>query len=80
VQAPRGRFAASGAACGAQGCVITGEELEPGPAGDFFDGMNLNGSPATTGVVLRWAPATGLRLLRTSPLPRGVVQPVVAIP
>ncbi len=80
VWAPRGRYATSGAACDAKGCVITGEELEPGQAGDFFDGMNLNGAPATTGVVLKWAPATGLRLFRPSPLPAGVAQPVVAIP
>jgi hypothetical protein len=80
VPVPRGRFATTGAACSTLGCVITGEEFEPGPADDFIDGMNWNGSPAATGVVLRWAPVVGLRLLSTPPLPQGVAQPVVDIP
>ncbi len=80
VRSPRGRFAVSGAACGAKGCVMTGEDLEPGPAGDFFEDVNWNGSPATTGVVLTWTPTGELHLLRTLPLPSGVAQPVLNLP
>jgi hypothetical protein len=59
---------------------MTGEDLEPGPAGDFFEDVNWNGSPATTGVVLTWTPTGELHLLRTLPLPSGVAQPVLNLP
>jgi hypothetical protein len=78
---PVGRFSTTGVSCGVSNCVVTAEHLEPGPPRAFFLAeINWNMSPASTGIVLVWAPTVGLRMISTPALPPDVVEPLLRVP